>query len=106
MGVWAKRLSATADALIWDESKDTSNVRKHGVSFKEILAVFDDPDFLESYDDEHSETEDRYYGIGCLNNVLFVIVFYTEPGKRVISAQQADAQEREEYDDTFKRINP
>jgi len=88
----------------WDEEKSRSNRRKHGISFDEILEVFDDPAFLEGYDREHSRTEDRrYYGIGCIGGILCVIVFYTMYGRvRIISARQADGEEREEYDDYFK----
>ncbi|MDR2048691.1 MAG: BrnT family toxin [Treponema sp.] len=83
------------------------NIVKHGFSFAEILEVFDDPAFLEGYDDEHSGEEERYYGIGCLNNVLFITVFYTERRERtrIISARQADADEQEAYNDYFKKIN-
>ena len=88
----------------WDENKDRLNRRKHGFSFDEILEVFDDPAFLEGYDLAHSENEDRYYGMGCLNGVLCVVVFYTLRERiRIISARQADDEEREEYDDYFKK---
>jgi len=71
------------------------------------LEIFDDPAFLEGYDWEHSGNEDRYYGIGSLNGILCVIVFYTLRGRvRIISARQADNEEQEEYDDYFKKIKP
>jgi len=54
----------------WDEKKDRLNIKNHGFSFSGILEVFDDPAFLEGYDQEHSEQENRFYGIGCLNGVL------------------------------------
>jgi len=98
----------------WDEDKDRLNRKQHGFSFNEILEIFDDPAFLEGYDDEHSVKEERYYGIGCLNNVLYVIAFYTirkKPEshsaverKRIISARKADSEEQEIYNDYFKKI--
>jgi uncharacterized DUF497 family protein len=98
----------------WDEDKDRQNQKKHGFSFNEILEIFDDPAFLEGYDYEHSLKEERYYGIGCLNNVLYVIAFYTirkksEPHgtaerKRIISARRADSEEQERYNGYFKKI--
>jgi uncharacterized DUF497 family protein len=90
----------------WDEDKDRLNIINHGFSFSEIVEVFDDPAFFEGYDAEHSIGEDRYYGIGCLNNILFIVVFYTERGKRtrIISARQADADDEEAYHDYFKKI--
>jgi uncharacterized DUF497 family protein len=91
----------------WDEDKDRMNIKIHGFSFHEILEIFDDPAFLEGYDDEHSNEEERYYGIGCLNNIVYIIVFYTErkTRKRIISARQADTDEQEMYNDYFKRTN-
>ena len=70
----------------------------------EILEIFDTPAFLEGYDLKHSENEDRYYGMGSLNDILCVIVFYTlRKRTRIISARQADGEEHEEYDDYFKK---
>ena len=89
----------------WDESKDKLNKKNHGVSFDEVLEIFDDPAFLEGYDQEHSKQEDRYYGIGCLNGILYIIAFYTYRERiRIFSARQADSDEQEEYDDYFKKI--
>jgi uncharacterized DUF497 family protein len=113
----------------WDEDKNRLNRKKHGFSFEEILEIFDDPAFLEGYNREHSGKEDRYYGIGCLNNILYIIVFYTYRKKntpnswkmnlpikdsavslhllerrRIISARRADSDEQEEYDGYFKKI--
>jgi uncharacterized DUF497 family protein len=88
----------------WDRDKDRLNKKDHGFSFDEILEIFDDPAFLEGYDWEHSVNEERYYGIGCLNNVLYVIVFYTHRERiRIISARRADCDEEEEYNGYFKK---
>ena len=89
----------------WDENKDRLNKKKHGFSFSEILEIFDDPAFLEGYDRKHSDKEDRYFGIGCLNGILYIIVYYTHRKRiRIISARQADSDEQEEYNDYFKKI--
>jgi uncharacterized DUF497 family protein len=91
----------------WDGEKDRLNIKNHGFSFSEIVEIFDDPCFLIGYDVEHSDKEDRYYGIGCLNNVAFIIVFYTEreTRTRIISARLADFDDKEAYNDYFKNIN-
>jgi uncharacterized DUF497 family protein len=91
----------------WDSDKNKQNIKKHGIDFDEILAVFDDPMFLEGYDQEHSENEDRFYGIGCIDGVLFILVFYTERNNRIrlISARLADTEDKKEYDEFFKKIN-
>ena len=90
----------------WDEEKNLANIEKHGIDFEEILEVFDDPAFLTGYDFEHSETEERYYGIGNLNGRL-IVLFFTEKKDRIrlISARQADKDLREEYYDYIKKNN-
>jgi uncharacterized DUF497 family protein len=67
----------------WDEKKDKRNKDLHGFGFAEILKVFDDPFFFEGFDASHSGTEDRYFGIGCINGIIFVVVFYTERNNRI-----------------------
>jgi uncharacterized DUF497 family protein len=47
----------------WDEEKDKSNRRKHGVSFDEAKTVFNDPRSITISDDQHSDEEDRYIDI-------------------------------------------
>jgi len=91
----------------WDECKNNQNRKKHGFSFEEILEIFDDPAFIEGFDRKHSGAEDRYYGIGCLNSILYIIVFYTLRNRiRLISARRADSDEQEEYNDYFKKVKP
>ena len=102
-----KTIISNDNRFEWDEEKNLANIEKHGIDFEEILEVFDDPAFLTGYDFEHSETEDRYYGIGNLNGILIVLVFFTEKKARIrlLSARQADKDLREEYYDYFKKIN-
>ena len=37
----------------WDEAKNESNQRKHGVSFEEAKSVFYDSDAIQFFDIEH-----------------------------------------------------
>lgn len=48
----------------YDEEKNKKNLEKHGISLKTAARVFFDYDRIEMYDDEHSETEERYNTIG------------------------------------------
>lgn len=41
----------------WDEDKNIINKQKHKISFETALHVFDDPDYIEIYDFEHSKDE-------------------------------------------------
>ncbi len=52
----------------WDEDKNSINKEKHKISFETAAHVFDDPDYIEMFDFEHSIDEDRYCnreGWGC-----------------------------------------
>ena len=48
----------------WDEGKDDSNLIKHGVSFDEAPTVLNDPLYVDFYDPDHLENENRYLIIG------------------------------------------
>ena len=78
----------------WDDEKERINIRKHGISFFDAMGVFDDEFKIEDYDREHSIEEDRWWIIGLVDDVLFVV--YTERGDatRIISARPATKQER------------
>lgn len=48
----------------WDEDKNSINKEKHKISFETAAHVFDDPNYIEMFDFEHSVNEDRYIAIG------------------------------------------
>lgn len=84
----------------WDRKKEQINVAKHGVSFREAKELFTSKgDFLELYDGEHSELEERFIAIGPIRRGL-VLVVYTERSEdtvRIISARWATRNERTLY---------
>ncbi|GHU68652.1 hypothetical protein FACS189447_11070 [Spirochaetia bacterium] len=65
-----------------------------------------DPFGVYSYDDEHSEYEDRYNAIGIVDNIVCVSVFFTDRNglKRIFSARKAEGEELEIYEQNFKEI--
>ena len=85
----------------WDENKAASNLSKHGVSFEEAKTVFDDPLYVDFYDPEHSDEEQRYLIVGESNRGRLLIVSYTERGDsiRLISARAVTRSEREVYEE-------
>ncbi len=91
----------------WDLDKNKKNKVKHGLSFEQILPIFDDPFFLEVYDKEHSlENEDRFFGLGSVQGVVVVATSYTERMRtRIISARLAMPKEKEFYDEFCKKAN-
>ena len=59
----------------WDDAKDRSNQRKHGLSFAEARQLFESgADYLEIFDVDHSELEDRFIAIGPIDRGLAVVV--------------------------------
>ena len=80
----------------WDAAKDEANTERHGISFDEAKELFaSGVDYLEIYDAEHSEDEDRFIAIGPVRRGVVVVV-YTERQEdriRIISARSATAQE-------------
>lgn len=51
----------------WSDEKAIANLSKHGVSFDEAKTVFDDPLYVDFYDPDHSDDEERFIIIGSRN---------------------------------------
>jgi hypothetical protein len=85
----------------WDENKAAKNLSKHQVSFDEAKTVFDDPLYIDFYDPDHSEEEDRYLIVGQSTQGRVLIVSYTERGNsvRLISAREVTRKERRVYEE-------
>jgi uncharacterized protein len=68
----------------WDSAKDRSNQRRHGLSFAEARQLFESgSEYLEIYDSDHSDVEDRFIAVGMIDRGVAVVV-YTEVEERVI----------------------
>ena len=48
----------------YDEEKNETNIKKHGISFEIAARVFFDYNRIELYDEEHSTDEERFDTIG------------------------------------------
>ena len=85
----------------WNKNKAVKNLSKHGVTFEEAKTVFDDPLYVDFYDPEHSESEERYLIVGESDRGRLLIVSYTERGDviRLISAREVTQNEREAYEE-------
>ena len=81
----------------WDSAKNAANIRKHGVDFETAAYIFTDVNRLEFYDELHSQEEERYYTIGKVGDVLFVVYTDREPVLRLISARYATKEEEAVY---------
>ena len=83
----------------WDEDKNTLNKQKHRISFETAAYVFQDPQYIEMYDFEHSADEDRFIAIGKVGDILFVVFTERRENIRLISARLATEAERRLYYD-------
>jgi uncharacterized DUF497 family protein len=85
----------------WDEKRNISNKKKHGVSFDEAKSVFYDELAIRYFDPDHSEDEDRFImlGLSLRLRVLLVCHCYRENDSmiRIISARKATPTEEEAY---------
>lgn len=84
----------------WNERKDQANQSKHGVSFREATTVFGDPLAATVPDPDHSHGEPRYVTMGYSSSNRLVVVSHTENGEnfRIISAREANPNERKAYE--------
>jgi len=90
----------------WDQAKNLSNQRKHGVSFEEAAQVFLNPLYL-SWKERVQDGEQRWQTCGPVEGQSLLIVAHTiveefEDGReievvRIISARRAEAKERRRY---------
>ena len=87
----------------WDTKKNTININKHGVSFKEAATVFSDKAAKYFDDDSHSLDEERYVVIGKSKRlkILMVCHCYRDSNSviRLISARKADDDEIAIYEE-------
>lgn len=85
----------------WDPAKNTSNKRKHGISFEEAQTVFSDENAQLIDDPDHSIDEDRFIllGLSTALRMLVVCHCYRENDEiiRIISARRATSGEAQDY---------
>jgi uncharacterized DUF497 family protein len=85
----------------WDEAKNRSNRRKHGVSFEEARTAFLDENARVVPDPDHSDDEDRFVllGLSISLRVLLVCHCYRKEDEviRIVSARKADRNEIKQY---------
>jgi uncharacterized protein len=83
----------------WDESKNRTNIKKHGLDFEDAAGMFRgvvaaEPDTREDYGEE------RWVGLGMIRGRVTHVVF-TERGPdtiRIISLRKATRRESEQYE--------
>jgi uncharacterized DUF497 family protein len=92
----------------WDEAKNLSNQRKHGVSFEETAQAFLDR-LCVSVKDRIEDGEQRWRTYGEVEGCLLMMVAHTVKEEdamsgsreviRIITARHATRKERQRYED-------
>ena len=85
----------------WDENKNISNQKKHGISFEEAKTVFIDELARLIPDPDGSTGEERFILMGVSRQLNLLTVCHCERGLntiRIISARKADKKERKQYE--------
>jgi uncharacterized protein len=71
----------------WDPCKDAENQRKHGVAFAMAQYAFADADRVIARDLDHSQTEERFYCFGKVDEAVLTVRFtYRASVIRIIGA--------------------
>ena len=85
----------------WDENKNISNIKKHGVTFQEAATAFEDRNALLLADPEHSDDEDRFVLLGLSAGLKLLVVCHcmrcADTVIRIISARKATTRETRQY---------
>lgn len=90
----------------WDEAKERSNRVKHGITFEDAMAVFDDPDAV-FQKDRVVDGELRWHAIGIASEMTILLVAHVireafdeaDEVIRLISARLATRKEQILYDE-------
>jgi uncharacterized DUF497 family protein len=91
---------AACEGFDWDDGNDTKNWTRHQVAQGEIEQVFFQAPLLVAHDGKHSQTEERFYGLGrtAADRGLFVVFTLRAKRIRVISARDMNRRERGIYE--------
>lgn len=91
----------------WDHAKNLANQKKHGVSFEEASVLFrSGVDYLERFDEDRSDDEDRFIAIGPIRRGLVMVVWTERDGDvvRIVSARWATRNEQALFRSHIKRL--
>lgn len=81
----------------WDEQKRLINIKKHGIDFVDVPAMFEH-DIVTVIDDRFDYGETRYQTLGLLKSrVIMVVHTESETVIRLISARKANKHEEKFY---------
>ncbi len=90
----------------WDPSKNTGNIKKHGISFDEAKSTFHDVHARLIADPDHSDEEERFILLGFSERLRILVVSHCyRKGSstiRIISARKANKNEKKLYKERIR----
>ena len=91
----------------WDTKKNTSNFKKHKVSFREAKTVFLNESAAIANDPDHSINEERFIIIGFSSFGRLILVCFCERNNgntiRIISARKLTKKELKDFNRRWER---
>jgi uncharacterized DUF497 family protein len=87
----------------WDETKNRSNVQKHGLDFSDAEEMFRGI-LLAQPDTRKDYGEMRWIGVGAIRSRIAVVVFAERGSEtiRIISLRKASRRESKEYEEAIE----
>jgi uncharacterized protein len=82
----------------WDKSKAKDNESKHGISFADTFAVFEDPNAVTLEDFQKGEQRYVTIGMDAFGRILVVVYTWRGDNIRIISARKAVRYEVRQYE--------
>jgi uncharacterized DUF497 family protein len=89
--------------LVWDEAKRKSNLKKHGLDFRDAHLIYDNPDKCTYMSNRPNERRWMDLAVAVLHGKLLTLI-YSKCGEdiRVISFRPASREERKQYEEDSK----
>ncbi len=92
--------TCTRVVVEWDPAKARQNVRKHGVSFADVVTALEDERALTERDVSLEEERWVTMGMDGVGRVLVVVYTWRGENPRLISARNATRRERRVYEES------
>lgn len=88
----------------WDENKNATNLKKHGISFEEAALIFKGI-VWSRLDSREDYGEVREISTGLIGSRAVAVVVHTDRSNtiRIVSARLANKTERKAYNDYYKK---
>jgi uncharacterized DUF497 family protein len=87
----------------WDEEKRLSNIKEHGVDFRDAALIFEGP-VITKEDTREDYGERRFRALGKVDNEYYIVAYtWRETSCRIISAWRVDEEGKKRYEEILSR---